>query len=62
MIWNTGYLERPGPVWTTEGEPEHELVWLPVEECREKMALAYQSWVVEMAWECYKKAQKEKLS
>lgn len=46
----------------TEGEPEHELVWLPVEECREKMALAYQSWAVEMAWECYKKAQKEKLS
>ena len=44
-----------------QGEPGRELVWLPVEECREKMALDYQSWAVEKAWEYYKK-QKEKLS
>lgn len=38
-----------------ESEPGHELVWLPVEECREKMALAYQAWAVETAWEIYNK-------
>ena len=43
-----------------QGEPGHELVWLPVEECREKMALDYQSWAVEKAWELYQKRKKEK--
>ena len=43
-----------------QGEPGRELVWLPVEECREKMALDYQSWAVEMAWELYQKRKKEK--
>lgn len=45
-----------------EGEPGHELVWLPVEECREKMALAYQSWAVETAWELCQKRKKENKS
>ena len=45
-----------------EGEPGRELVWLPVEECREKMASDYQSWAVETAWELYQKRQKEKRS
>ena len=43
---------------------EHRVFGAPrpgVEECREKMALDYQSWAVEKAWEYYKK-QKEKLS
>ena len=43
-----------------EGEPGRELVWIPVEECAEKMALAYQSWAVETAWEVYCKKQEEK--
>ena len=45
-----------------EGEPGHELVWLVVEECREKMALVYQSWAVETAWELCKKRKKENKS
>ena len=43
-----------------QGEPDRGLVWLPVEECREKMALDYQSWAVETAWEHYQKSKKEK--
>lgn len=43
-----------------QGEPGRELVWLPVEECREKMALDYQSWAAEKAWELYQKRKKEK--
>ena len=43
-----------------QGEPGRELVWLPVEECRDKMVSDYQSWAVELAWELYQKRQKER--
>lgn len=42
-----------------EGEEGHELIWLPVEECREKMALPYQAWAVETAWKVYHKRKEE---
>ena len=42
-----------------QGESGRELVWLPVEECRKKMVLDYQSWAVEMSWELYQKRKKE---
>ena len=42
-----------------EGEPGRELVWIPVEECREKMILSYQAWAVETAWEVYQNKGKE---
>lgn len=45
-----------------QGEPDRGLVWLPVEERREKMAMDYQAWAVETAWEHYQNSKKEKKS
>ena len=49
--------EKPG-----RGEPDRELVWLPVEEFCRDTYLEFQAWSMKMAWELYQKRQKEKSS
>ena len=34
-----------------DSEPDHELLWLPVEKCVREMFLQYQAWAITLAWE-----------
>lgn len=54
------YLMELGERIAEPVEPDHSLVWLPVDQCREKMFLHFQAWAVETAWAYQMNKLKEK--
>ena len=54
------YLIELGERVAEPAEDDHILGWVPVEEFCRDTHLEYQSWSMKMAWELYKRQQKEK--